>query len=530
MPAVPFTVECWVKRAAGSSTRVAIGKVNSFWIGVSSTNANLAQARYGSGGNEVTLLSDVDISDANWHHLALVVTSTGGTFYVNGVQKATSSTTPTAASMFTQGGATNFETMVGVGGFGGATPGSPWSDGKIDDVAIWNFAKYTGNFTAPTAATDPAASGLVALYNFDGSNTVNEATTRTTILPDNANIVYSPYNWTVPTSSVVTTINAGAYCKFTFTGSSLRVNFDISGYPAGGTTASFYPQMFAVLDGNVLPSFTVNAATIEIPVPLDTAQFYQEHTIELYVKATTQTLNRWTAATSTAVKITGFQVDTGRTIKAPSTFDKTVWVVGDSIFEGVLTKRTNITTNSNDVDKNDVMQSAVFQTCRKLGVEFGMCAFGGTGVAQASGGTSVPSFNNNYNLVMSGVSRSFTKQPNLVIMNFGQNDSIGTPSTFITNATTALNNILTACPTAKILIWCLRTVVNPHWLSAVAACKNPGAVTVADTSTAFLQANSADSVHPYGVEHMQNSHPKMLNIARSLLQPPAVRPRAFRWF
>jgi hypothetical protein len=43
------------------------------------------------------------------------------------------------------------------------------TNGELDECAVWNIAKYTGNFTPPTNAYNGNEAGLVMLYHFDGN-------------------------------------------------------------------------------------------------------------------------------------------------------------------------------------------------------------------------------------------------------------------------------------------------------------------------------------------------------------------------
>jgi lysophospholipase L1-like esterase len=144
-------------------------------------------------------------------------------------------------------------------------------------------------------------------------------------------------------------------------------------------------------------------------------------------------------------------------------------------------------------------------------MEFGIIGFGSQGILVGGAGN-VPVINSSYNLQFAGTSRAFTPSPNLVIINQGQND--GAANT-VSAATTMLNNILAACPNAKIAV--LRPFSGnqaTNLQNAIAACSDPQRCRYIDTTGFFDTTLSADGIHPYGVAND--------SIAKKLL--PLIKP------
>jgi hypothetical protein len=129
----PFTLAAWMK--VGSHSTYGLGFYigdaaagQSAWLGwtastsIGSSNSiggGLYGTNYGSG-----------ITDTNWHHV--ILSFAGGTngatkFYVDGIQKVSSTTTPNLASTSIMMGKANSGT-------------SYWYNGLIDDVRIYNYA------------------------------------------------------------------------------------------------------------------------------------------------------------------------------------------------------------------------------------------------------------------------------------------------------------------------------------------------------------------------------------------------------
>jgi hypothetical protein len=157
--AFPFTIEMWVKRAADAATNyvVAFGQkasASAGWYIILgySTGPNAIALTYPGGANaEGTAI----IADGNWHHVALVAASSGVTVYVDGASTLTSSVLPIQSSI-----------GIGVGALQDGT--FPWG-GEIDEVAIFNYAKYSGNFTPPAAPYAGTETGIKGLWHLDGS-------------------------------------------------------------------------------------------------------------------------------------------------------------------------------------------------------------------------------------------------------------------------------------------------------------------------------------------------------------------------
>lgn len=165
----PVTISAWVKGASSGNIEVAAGRNGVAWFGKAANNTALAHFGSGSAGtgagNDITLASSVNIADGAYHHLALVVTAAGGTFYVDGAQVSTSTAAPTFSPTNIYFGVRAFFNTAG-----SATASFPFT-GEVDEVAVWNISKYTAPFTPPTAATSNSDTGLVALWHLDGNGT-----------------------------------------------------------------------------------------------------------------------------------------------------------------------------------------------------------------------------------------------------------------------------------------------------------------------------------------------------------------------
>jgi lysophospholipase L1-like esterase len=309
--------------------------------------------------------------------------------------------------------------------------------------------------------------------------------------PNNSAIVYSPYNWNVGGGAAIT-INAGAYFRTLFSGASCTLNFNAA------NMASPASELWWRVDDGPLTQANV-AATVSVTIPPATTSNADVpyHLLEVIVKSTTETANRWNSvasATGTAVIFQGLTLAAAAALVAPGVAAKNLLIYGDSITEGV---RTLGESAANDTDRNDAWMGWAYRLGALLGAEVGVVGFGGSGLS-VTGSGNVPVLGTSYSLLYSGAARSFSPAPDMVVFNEGTNDG----STNIVAAMTGvLNGIIAACPGAIIVV--LRPFNGnraSNLQAAIAACNNPPACHYVDTTGFFNTAYGADSMnlHPSG--------------------------------
>lgn len=94
--------------------------------------------------NSTTITGSTDITRGSWHHVALVKNGTTLTAYLDGVSQGSTThnwTMDIASSMSNM--SVGFDILMGVH--------SPTNDTYIDEIVGWRTARYTANFTPPTA-------------------------------------------------------------------------------------------------------------------------------------------------------------------------------------------------------------------------------------------------------------------------------------------------------------------------------------------------------------------------------------------
>ena len=142
-----------------SGIQVMFGQQYKHWIGLN--GANLMYGYFNSSSADNFGTTSEVVSTGAWHHVALVGSATDAKLFLDGVLVYTGPAVMNAA------GAGGSAVRFAIGGF---------SDGDafqttayVDEVAVWDIAKYSANFTPPTSPYVGNESGLRALYHLDGN-------------------------------------------------------------------------------------------------------------------------------------------------------------------------------------------------------------------------------------------------------------------------------------------------------------------------------------------------------------------------
>ena len=487
-------------------------------------------------------------------HIATRIVGTSISVYVwkNATTRPTTANVTGTDSAITAAGYAGLYNAVGTSGFipsadnfsvdnlivAGSVPGAPtigtatagntsasitFTAGTAGATATTSYLATStpGGFTGTSATSSITVSGLTngTTYTFtvhatNTSGNSPESAISNSVAPVaatnnallTASVLFSPYNWNL-VSNTAKTINAGAYFKTLFGGTACSLNFDMTGLVAP------FPEILYRID-KYGPWITANiAATLVLTIPTDTADYATKpgHYLEVIVKSTTETQNRWTPQ-ATAVSLTGILLDAGKILTTVPALPLKILYYGDSITEGV---RTVNGTATNDTDRNDASQGWAYRSAEILGAEAGIVGFGATGLVTAGSG-GVPAITASYNFLYSGVSRTFATIPDAIIINEGTNDGAAATTTAVT---TLLNGLIAATPAATKII-----VLRPfngnqaaNLQAGIAACTAPARCFYVDTTGYFTSANSFDATHPYGVENITHIAPLVATAIRSVL-------------
>lgn len=329
-----------------------------------------------------------------------------------------------------------------------------------------------------------------------------------TIQAASANLALSPSNWFINNGSI-STLCGGAYFSVFFNGTTIAINLDISNM---GNPPS---QLYYRVDGyNAQSPWTrvLVASTINCPIPSDTAG-WPYHMLEVFVKSTSEFVNRWNAPSNSEVIVNSITIDNGAVLIKPKQSDKTVVMYGDSITEAF---RTVNYTAANDTDQSDSMMGWAYAQRHLLGAEVGTIGYGGSGIT-GTGQGGVPRLALSYNLFKAGATRPTNPNVDLVVLNEGTNDQ-GAASTFTDLYIEALDGIAELYPNATLAV--LQTFGGYLTQETQAAVKGAkGNVVYVDTTGILIDAYgvTTDDYHPSGPNNLSIIAPQVANKLRPLL-------------
>jgi hypothetical protein len=496
-----FTVECAVKNSA-QSLEVFCSQDGAFWL-AQDGGGNIT-AHYGSGGNEVTLGGAVLINDNTVHHVALVLSATGGKLFVDGLLVDSN------AKTFAQAGGT-LANKFGLRYFSLAGDnGGYYYSGIVDEVAVFDFAKYTAAFTPPAAAYANNTAGLLALYHFDNSPTDSAVAggvvePANTFAPNHAAILHSPAN-AKASATLVQSINLG-YCGRTlFTGDTCRLGFNMA-----NLTTSPAPRFEYRVDGRVWTTEEI-AASVELVVDTNYTKS-SVHLLEWFYATNTDYTQKW-GQQQAAFPLSSITLATGGTLLKPQARALRGLVFSDSNGAGRMT----LGNPANDIDGNSARLAWPAVLGPLLNAEIGAICFGGQGWTVGGNG-GVPAFPAARNFYWSGEARPVVTGLDFLILAHGTNDPSGTD---ITAVATADVNALKA-QYSEVPLFLVRPFNGNHavQLQAVATATDTHYL---DTTGWVSATDSPDGgLHFYGYAH-ETIAAKMAAAVQAVLNAGAGTP------
>jgi hypothetical protein len=313
-------------------------------------------------------------------------------------------------------------------------------------------------------------------------------------------ILYSPYNWAVGATQAKT-INAGAYLKVIFSGTSCRLTTDTHG------DATPYSQFLVRVDGGPFQKYILSSGDPTFTLAAGRAN--RPHLLELVIKSTTETVDRWNRQ-ATAVEFTGILLDAGATVRAPSRKPYNILIFGDSITEGVRVE--GYVGIADDTDRNDATRDYAWLLSQELPAEVGVVGFGATGLTTGGSGN-VPSLPQSYRFLWSGQARSFAPAPDVVVYNEGTNDRLPISAAF----GTMIGYIQTVAPHCRQLLLCPFNGSHASEIRAAVTHASNSRVVYRDTAGFWEKADSSDGLHPYDYAHIGLIAPKVAALVSPLL-------------
>lgn len=320
---------------------------------------------------------------------------------------------------------------------------------------------------------------------------------------NDSSILYSPYNWGGQERGIARTINSGAYFRVQFTGTSCVLHTDTSAMP------DMFSQIWTRVDGGPLQQHVLSTGNPSLDVsfgPPFTAS--NNHLLEVIVKSTTETRERWAVPSATAVIFTGITIGNStapprRPVRKPYN----VLIYGDSITEGVRT--LGYVGIANDTDRNDAVRDYSYQLSQMLPIEIGVVGFGATGTTKPGSG-GVPALPETWDKLWDGEPRVFMPAPDVVIYNEGTNDGKSTYDTLLA----VVKGVAARAPnTVQLLMLPFNGCHEEDILKVVAEMASPRVVF--GNTTGFY--DGADGLHPFGYSHVGMIAPRMAGLVAPLL-------------
>lgn len=244
----------------------------------------------------------------------------------------------------------------------------------------------------------------------------------------------SPYNWQRNGSTSIKTVNAGAYLRVRFTGTSIGLTVDVSALVAQSYAAGVYPVLKYIVDGTIIGTRQLTSSDTSFTLVSGLSDTTHLLYLEVIGMDGGNITDRWTGPHG-AVVITGLVVDTARALVGATPRTGGYYLaMGDSITEGAVTIAAKSGGNSyaQIMDSSRGHQDMI---ARSLGLEYGNVAFSGGGWNE--GISNYPGIVTAYAFLFNGAARTFTPAPDVATINMGTNNSVpvtsGDVSTFLTN-------------------------------------------------------------------------------------------------
>ncbi len=319
------------------------------------------------------------------------------------------------------------------------------------------------------------------------------------VAPTDPALSYSAYHWQI-TAGAATTVNPGASFRCLFAGTVLTLTFNIS------MMVSPPSQLLITVDNGAPQQVSLTSASIAVAIPANnTHGDVPYHSLEVFVKSTTERANRWLAGVpSTRVVLTGLVTDGPLAAWLPA--PARVLVYGDSITEGVLTLGGS---QPFDTDHNSNALCWSQRLGPLLGADMSVVGFGATGLSRAGSG-GVPPLGESFNQLWDGVPRIFSPCPHLIVFNEGTNDGAKN----ITDAfITVLDALHALCPAAPLALLLPFNGAQRANLVAAAAATSAHFVDTAG----FYNLTYGGALHPTGPNDVARIAPQVAAALRPLL-------------
>jgi lysophospholipase L1-like esterase len=268
------------------------------------------------------------------------------------------------------------------------------------------------------------------------------------VVPDTISVTDSnlvagctPYNWIVSGSSLWT-VHTPAGLQFSFSGTDLVMNIDVSAM--SGYTSTAYPVIVYSIDNGAFTQVQLTSAMTSIT--LATGLSAGTHTVDVWQTKTASTGNNWTP--TNGLRITSFSVSPGGTTVSRTLSSRRILIYGDSITRGRGMDDT-VLPGGNGLHAWSMGLAA------SVGSRPGIVGISGQGWTNIGAG-SEPDFEDAWDFVKTGTSRLssglLSPMPDMIAICHGTNDSLASDAAVTAAVTSTLNQIRAAAPDVPIFV------------------------------------------------------------------------------
>lgn len=304
--------------------------------------------------------------------------------------------------------------------------------------------------------------------------------------------IYWSKNWVLDGNACRQTINTGAYCKFKFTGTSVKAKFDVSVLSANSVTSGNYPKVTPYIDGVKQSSQQLTSSTAALT--LGSSLSDTQHTLELWFSGIDwNSKDKWNTPVL-ALRCYGFVLDEGDDISAPNIRSRNILVYADSNGEGWEALGTGVT-----VANMDATVAFPKLLADELNAELTCVSHAGQGYTGSVATANIPDIVDAWDFYYGTNSRltggAFTETFTAIFSMHGQNDGVADVTTDVTALAAAWR---TAGPSVPVFF--CRPPIGTH-ASEISA----GVTAAADANTFYLNTGAAviSSGHLTEVQHIE---------------------------
>lgn len=239
------------------------------------------------------------------------------------------------------------------------------------------------------------------------------------VLVNDANWFFSPYNTLKSGSTYAQTTNPAHYQKLVFGGTSFNYLVNVASLVAAGVGANNYPTILYSVDSEAFTRYQIQSTDSTLTLASGRADI--NHTLDIILAGMFWNSNDLWNTPDLCFKVTGCTLDAGRSLSSPTLFADRMVIFTDSFGGGWELLGAGVT-----VANEDASQAFPLQLARAFRCEVGVVDYAGQGYITAVGTANVPALSTAWDHYMNGISRLvagfFNPLPKYIVCTMGTND------------------------------------------------------------------------------------------------------------